>query len=924
MKCDNCGGELDSNLICLNCGRKKEINVQSNIDNNMDSNSISNSSKEGNFFGRNKKIIIGSGIGIIILAIFFVLYAIFFGFEKLEWDDKYKSVSLDYVTQSNLKIGFDISDRDKVEDVKIKVTCGNYEINKREITWNLKEATGNCEIELSYKMKKIKKEFTIIPLDIEKKDLALIYNIDLESDEDLDFDGLTNKQEKEYGTNPLLADTDMDGLEDGYEILTSKTDPLKADTDEDGLDDYDEIELGLDPLKGDSKSDGVKDGDRTLEYEYSNENVKLTVNGKGNIASSIVNVNESTKISSKTGMIDKLYSVYSAGEVNDLDISISYTNEELVEHEIVEDNLTIYAYNAGKEEYERVNTKLDKNNKVVFGSLKKGGNYVVGDGSKIVPKSTSQILFILDNSWSMYSNEQYEEITGGAYTGNLDGFDAAGLRFTLTGDLINKLSSKGHSIGLSEFRDDYANISKIGTSKATLKKNLENMYGNFASMFAGTNIRAALENGMNEFDKDSDGKYIIILTDGQDTGLKSSASKIIDKANDKNVKICSIGFGGGSLNVELSNISNATGCKFFSSSDSSGLEELFNNVETELSDDLIDVDNDGESDGILLADSGFIASRDGFSFPNYVSNFDTGGHCYGMATFAELYYLKKLPLNVSIIKNNNKDRPSSYAYDLRNTYFKNYDNLYSYNLKTNALKYGLGFDLFNEEVPVDIRTIFGTKYGYNQEYVKEIKDSNLYDINEDKTTISKKEQLEKWGVNYETVEHLMFNEDKMQKSNVIDNEDKQLFNAIYAAFIKQMNEDNYVSSMNATYFFQNLFDSIGYLEYPENIKLDDNAFINIMTMRLKNGDPLVIGSVFGGGYHAINAISLAQDIENPNYYYIGVYDNNYPGEKRYVDLECKRGKCVTVANEYYSNSGNPISFTPSLEYDLEYYKDYIK
>lgn len=52
----------------------------------------------------------------------------------------------------------------------------------------------------------------------------------------------------------------------------------------------------------------------------------------------------------------------------------------------------------------------------------------------------------------------------------------------------------------------------------------------------------------------------------------------------------------------------------------------------------------------------------------------------------------------------------------------------------------------------------------------------------------------------------------------------------------------------------------------------------------------------------------------------GVYDNNYPGEKRYVDIECNKKTCVTKANSYYTNSDEPIRITASLEYDLEFFK----
>lgn len=99
------------------------------------------------------------------------------------------------------------------------------------------------------------------------------------------------------------------------------------------------------------------------------------------------------------------------------------------------------------------------------------------------------------------------------------------------------------------------------------------------------------------------------------------------------------------------------------------------------------------------------------------------------------------------------------------------------------------------------------------------------------------------------------------------------------------------------------------------------GFINILKTRLNDQDAPVIYSSFNGGLHTINAISLVQDIDNPKLYYIGVYDNNYPGEKRYVNLECKKDTCVTKANNYYSRSNQPVRISPSLEYDLSYFNN---
>ncbi len=68
------------------------------------------------------------------------------------------------------------------------------------------------------------------------------------SQTDKDFDGLTDEQEQQYGTNPESVDTDADGLLDITEIETYKTDPLKSDTDGDGFNDGLETRRGKNPL----------------------------------------------------------------------------------------------------------------------------------------------------------------------------------------------------------------------------------------------------------------------------------------------------------------------------------------------------------------------------------------------------------------------------------------------------------------------------------------------------------------------------------------------------------------------------------------------------------------------------------------------------------------------------------------------------
>ena len=83
-----------------------------------------------------------------------------------------------------------------------------------------------------------------------------------DAESDLDEDGLSNIKEIQIGSNPRIADTDYDGLDDGYEVNKSKTDPTNIDSDGDNILDHEEIELGLDPLN--KETDGTPDNKRII------------------------------------------------------------------------------------------------------------------------------------------------------------------------------------------------------------------------------------------------------------------------------------------------------------------------------------------------------------------------------------------------------------------------------------------------------------------------------------------------------------------------------------------------------------------------------------------------------------------------------------------------------------------------------------
>lgn len=113
---------------------------------------------------------------------------------------------------------------------------------------------------------------------------------------DLDEDGLTNLQEINLKTNPILDDTDFDDLKDGEETNKYKTDPLKFDTDGDKIGDGDEIAIGLDPLN--ASTHGKPDNEYTFEQTVDGEavsnvnndsyNLSIDIKAAGNAESSMI------------------------------------------------------------------------------------------------------------------------------------------------------------------------------------------------------------------------------------------------------------------------------------------------------------------------------------------------------------------------------------------------------------------------------------------------------------------------------------------------------------------------------------------------------------------------------------------------------------------------------------------------------------
>lgn len=899
MRCKKCNQFININeKFCPNCGntipKQQDIQAQNTT---IEQNSVNQTTLEKlsklsaqflkpiiekmkSFVIKYKKKLAMVGSCCFVLILGLVLFNKFYDFTKISWDKETGDANITHTEQTTLTLNVLAYDKEEnqITDIKFETKDGKMVVDGATVKWELPEEAGSYSIAaIAPSGKRITKEVKVLKLgDIDSPVLSGMINDEVDdTTADNDKDGLTNKKEKELGTNPDLADSDRDGISDYYEINESKTDPLKADSDNDGINDGDELDLGLDPLKSDSKGDGIKDGERELTYTINNEKlgIELSITGNGNISSSTIDVFSNSTFSDMDGILDKVYNFYSNGTIKSAIVKIKYDLNEITAQGLKEDNLTLYYFNEETKQLEEMPTTVDKTNKLIIVTLEHFSKYVIGDKNTALTNVDSEIMFVIDNSVSMYSMQQMIDAGYDASTGAI-GNDIQFKRLSLTNNLVDMFTGN-YKFGVAEFSGNYVNLKEFSDSKLDVKKSVNSMKSNWASNAKGTNIITALKGGINEFSSNENNHYLLLLTDGKNTegSLSGNKKTIISNAKEKNVKICVIGLGKEIDTDDLNEIAESTGCDYYNASDSSALDEIYSLVGADINYNYVDTDGDNKVDGMIQANSGFIVNRDGFSFANFSSNKSEAGHCYGMATFAMLYYKKELPMSLDYAHKHTIFKPfkASNGYNLNNTYFASYGKLYDFRTSNQALTYYL------YDHPGDYRDrIEDDTWMIKKEYY-----DNLINIG---ATISVKKYKGK-DQEFSKYQSAMINIDDETFENAVKKDDSQVLSAIWRLFILQVEN-------NRTSFSSD----------------PDKAFEELNS-GLSAGTPLV--TIVDGG-HAINSIRLIQDINDSNKFKIEVYDNNYPGETRYIEV---------TRSKFSKWQLNFTAWTNEYEYTFKYDTD---
>ena len=700
-------------------------------------------------------------------------------------------------------------------------------------------------------------------------------SIEYDDNGDEDDDGLTNREEKQYGTNIFAADTDNDQIGDKDEIEYSETDPTNPDSDGDGIIDGLEARIGLDPLN--PKSDGeIPDGERTFEHDFKQDAVTLSVKGKAAAMDVTVSKADDFGVRNHPGALSDVYEFYlKDAKFDEAQVTFKYSTSDLKSAGLTENDIAIYQFtNQGT--FEKVGGEVDKKKHTITASLQHFSKYLIGSDTLMDEDLQTDIFFLLDNSGSMY----YEDIDNkGVGTGV--GNDPDGKRLDLAQAIV-EMSDDSIHFGAAKFTGTYQ---ELASGFKNNKDDVSEKIGKISEVgerwngtYIETSLKAAINNNFSTEDTKKDRKFIILLTDGVSTegsgfGIAawgesvvsaSNISNIADKANKNNVCIITIGLGDEVNSEYLNGIAMNTGGFYVHANDADALERIKDKVFSSIRYNFIDTNKDGKNDKILMGDSGFILEKDGWRFPNYIAydailHTPQNGQCYGMASIAQLYYRNKLSLTGDAIPQHaaggllNSGQLTGTSYDLRNIeHFAQHKPLHDYCL------YGWNGDY---------QKTIGS-FSKTAKYSDELKSCLCGSGKLGQIEMQTCEPFDRDGKTCDSYESLSFDlswaSDVNDKTNIDSN---NVLRCINNYFARQEISGQYNSDFVANHY------TIRHIEDLEQLCLN-----------LRSGIPMVICS----NGHAINAVALYRDIESPDTYNLVVYDNNYPDVERHLTIKVEK------------------------------------
>jgi len=399
--------------------------------------------------------------------------------------------------------------------------------------------------------------------------------------EDADEDGLTNLQEIAISLNPVLKDTDGDGLTDGDELNKYSTNPFDPDSDKDGATDKWELDNGYDPKVAETSFDIVK----KVEVDDKIKEVKIElkeVSGKTAESLSISEGNNGLVNEEVPGYISTSHDFEAEGDIKTA--KVTYTlDSKLFENK--DFSPALYYFNEKEQRLDLVKDQKLQGN-ILTANLTHFSKYILID--KTIFDKVWEYTFLTPEE-----NDKYQGVNVAILIDTseiLEHHDPYnGMRKYKTLDIIDKMTDKDMATVIS-FSDNPTVLQSFTSDKTKLKQSLDNIYN-----IGGKNLDKSVEMAIEQFktlDKSRKDlpKYIILLSNG----LGCFLDDYTDLVKKENIPIYTIPVGMEVLEIALIEIANATGGVYCNEENIKSLYNIFQ--ATEKADLYKDSDGDGIKD----------------------------------------------------------------------------------------------------------------------------------------------------------------------------------------------------------------------------------------------------------------------------------------------------------------------------------------
>lgn len=449
------------------------------------------------------------------------------------------------------------------------------------------------------------------------------------------MDNLISPEEKsENGLVPYLIDNDKDGLSDYYELKKSKTEPLNQDSDNDGVIDGAETYFNLNPLS--EKSDGkAPDKDLKVEKNFNIDNASIIISGTPSIYNSYFEKSKNISLNGALGLIGNAYEYYTDSTDSKAKISFTYTEDMLDKWSTVEKDLSILKFDSESNSFVPIESSIDKSSKAVEADITGNGIYALGDKNASIADYKSQVLFLIDNSGSMFP----KELCKGSEENDVD---FKRVDFVL--EMLDRFDNNT-TFAAGKFTSKYTVLCDMTDNKDAIKRSVENLK-NSDEYFTGTEIADSVIKSVSQFKQGNNYRnYIILLTDGMPSFINENKEKEARELCKKsNITLITVGVGKQVDTSYLKSFAEDTNGMYFNATNADALEAIYEKIDDFTSYNQVQItDTNTKIQSVVLADSGFNTKDDILGYKNFRTRDFLGGMSFGISELVSKYYSGTLP-----------------------------------------------------------------------------------------------------------------------------------------------------------------------------------------------------------------------------------------------------------------------------------------